>query len=394
MKKKGYSLLSVIIIIVVTAVVSGVTIGTILTKNSYLFIDEDLYTNDENLQEFLELYTKLKDDYYEDIDSKTLIDGAINGMLNEIGESYTTLLDENNATSLLETLNGTYEGIGITVVDHAVLNTVVGSPAEKSGILPGDIIKSVNGTDVTAMNSSEISTLITSSKENVTLVISRDGADLTFNLKIELLNIPVVSYKLIEGTNIGYMKVSIFSNNVSNEIETSLKTLKNGGMNSLIIDLRGNNGGYLEGAFNSASLFLKNGETIYYLETKNNKQEYKDKNENSENIPIVVLVNKGTASSAEILTAALKESYGATVVGNTTYGKGKVQHTYSLSNGTIAKYTSSKWLTPNGICIDGVGITPDYIIDNEFIYDTSSGSIVVTGINDLQYETAVKLLSQ
>lgn len=394
MRKKGYSLLSVIIIVVVTAVISGITIGTILTKNSYLFVDEDVYTNDENLQEFLKVYTKVKNEYYEDIDSKKLIDGAIDGMLSEIGESYTTLLDESSAANLMESLNGTYEGIGITIIDHEVLNTVVGSPAEKSGILPGDKIVSVNGTSVDTLTADEISKLIVNSKDSVVLVINRNDTELTFNLNIETLNVPVVSYKMINDTNIGYMKVSVFSNNVSSEIETSLKTLKNAGMRALIIDLRGNNGGYLEGAYNSASLFLEKDKVVYSLESKNKKEQYKDNNDKSENIPIVVLINKGTASAAEILTAALKDSYGATVVGNTSYGKGKVQHTYSLSNGTIAKYTSSKWYTPNGVCIDGKGIDPDVLVDNEFVYDTTDGTLVVTGIKDVQYETAVKLLSQ
>lgn len=392
MKKKGYSLLSVIIIIVVTSVVSGITVGTILTKNANII--NGSYINDKDLQEFLEVYSKLKTEYYEDVDTKKLIEGAIDGMLSTVDESYTTLMNEDETSMLDETLNGTYEGVGITISDHEVFNIVPGSPAEKSGVLSGDIIKSVNGTDVKDMNATEISELIKSQKDNVTIVFQRSETEYTVNLKITTLNVPVVTYQMINNTNIGYMKVSVFSSNVSNEIKTSLETLKNSGMKGLILDLRGNSGGYLEQGYASAALFTKKGTTIYSLKNKNGKEEFKDNDDNEENIPVVVLINQGTASSAEILTAALKDNYGATTVGTTSYGKGKVQHTYKLTDGTMAKYTSYLWLRPNGECIDGKGIKPDYEVDNEFVYDeASTESTLVIGVIDHQYETAKKLLS-
>lgn len=392
MKKKGYSLLSVIIIIVITSIASGLAIGTILTKNSFLFMDGTSIGDDKNLKDFLAVYNKIRTDYYESVDDKTLIDGAISGMLNEIGDSYTTLLNEDSASDLLQTLNGTYKGIGITITDQEVINTVVNSPAEKSGILPGDIIKSVNGVDVSNYKAGDISDLIADSPDKVTLVILRDNQEYTFNLEADVLDVPAVSYNVIDNTNIGYIKVSVFSKTVTKEMESALTNLKIQGINGLIIDLRGNNGGYLDGAKNSASLFIEKNKVIYSLSTKNGNTKYIDEDNTSETMPVVVLINKGTASSAEVLTAALKDSYNATIVGETSYGKGKVQYTYALSDGSIAKYTSSKWLRPNGECIDEVGITPDYMITNEYIFDQNNNTVVV-GIIDNQLQTAVKLLS-
>ena len=136
-------------------------------------------------------------------------------------------------------------------------------------------------------------------------------------------------------------------------------------IDGLIIDVRNNGGGYLKATNDVASLFLEKGEIIYTLESKNNKVIYKDETNVKTNYPIVVLINKGSASASEILAAALRESYGALLVGNKSYGKGLVQEVYKLDDGSMAKYSSAKWLTPKGDCVEGMGIIPDYDIDNE-----------------------------
>ena len=131
-------------------------------------------------------------------------------------------------------------------------------------------------------------------------------------------------------------------------------------MEKLIIDLRNNTGGYLDSAETTASLFLKKGKLIYSLEDKKSKEDYYDQTETSRDYPIVVLINNNSASSAEILAAALKDSYGAVLVGQTSYGKGKVQQTYDMEDGSMAKFTSARWLRPTGDCIDKKGIKPDF----------------------------------
>ena len=161
----------------------------------------------------------------------------------------------------------------------------------------------------------------------------------------------------------------------------ALKELETKNITSLIVDVRNNAGGYLTSAEEVSSLFLKSGKVIYSLEANGSKMSYADKTEEHRTYPIVVLINGGSASAAEILAAALKDSYGAILVGTKSYGKGKVQQVMSLNNGDSVKYTSAKWLTPSNICIDGTGIMPDYVVE----YDSESG-------HDYQLEKAKELL--
>ena len=191
---------------------------------------------------------------------------------------------------------------------------------------------------------------------------------------------------------VGYLSISSFSNTLAKQVESALDELESDGIESLIIDLRNNGGGLLTAAKDTASLFLEKGKAIYSLEgnDKNEKTKvYYDETSTSRNYPIVVLVNGGTASASEILTAALKDSYGATTVGTTTYGKGKVQQTKKLSDGSLVKYTTSRWLTPNNECIDEYGISPDYGIELEYQYDDEKN---ITGYTDTQIAKARSIL--
>ena len=186
--------------------------------------------------------------------------------------------------------------------------------------------------------------------------------------------------------------MAVFATNLPNEVNTILSRLEKQGMEKLIIDVRNDTGGYLDKAYEVSSIFTEKGKVIYsLLDRNNNKVDYKDTDDINKKYPIVILTNEATASAAEILTAALKDSYGATIVGKTTFGKGKVQHAYRLDTGGMVKYTSSNWLTPSGICIDEVGIKPDFEVDNQIIYDEESQEIIE--IFDNQLEKALELLS-
>ena len=187
---------------------------------------------------------------------------------------------------------------------------------------------------------------------------------MTYNFETEIrtLYIPALQYKMLDHS-IGYIYISSFSGTLKNQMIDALNYLENEGMESLIIDIRNNTGGYLFAAQEVASLFLEKGKTIYSLEEKDGIKEYKDETDEKRDYKIVLLQNEGSASASEILIAALKESYGATVVGTTSYGKGKVQQTYSLDDGSMVKYTSAKWLTPTGNCIDEIGISPDIYVE-------------------------------
>ena len=360
-KNKGFGLLGVIIIMLITALVSCVATGVIMLNNTSSSLTSNLnLTNDEDLQEFISVYETLLTKYYDEIDKKGMLEAAEEGMLDFLGDKYTTYLDDSEYQDILDDLSGTYNGIGVMIEGNKIINVTTDSPAEKAGIIANDIIVKINGNDVQLLSSEEIGNLIKNSEnESIELEINRNEEILLFSLKkVDLIN-PTISSQVIDGSNTGYIYIKNFSQNLSSQVETALKELENNKIDSLIIDVRDNSGGYLSAAEETASLFLEEGKRIYSLETSSNKYNYNDETKTKRTYPIVVLINNNSASASEILAAALKESYGATLVGIKSYGKGKVQQVVNS-----VKFTSAKWLTPNGNCIDGIGLTPDYNVVN------------------------------
>ena len=390
--KKGFNLLSVRIGICITSIISGLTTGVIVTnsyKNNLGLTYEDL-VNDESLNEFLEVYSSIINNYYEDVDTRAMIDSAVDGMLDYLGESYTTYLDKDATEELEERLSGSYRGIGIAVANKVIQSITSGTPAAESGLQVGDIITGVDGVDVTQKSNEELTDLIKETdKDSIKLTVQRGEETLTFDIGLATIPISAVNYQMLEN-NVGYLQMEIFSATLDEQVANALDDLENQGMQKLIIDLRNNTGGYLESAEATASLFLEKGKLIYSLENKDATAEYYDKTDENTSYPIVILINGQSASAAEILAAALKDSYGAVLVGEKSYGKGKVQQTYNLSDGSMAKYTSARWLRPNGDCIDGVGLMPDYIANLTYTYDDTGK---INGTIDTQLNKAIEVIS-
>ena len=390
--KKGFNLLSVIIVICITSIISGLTTGVIVTnsyKNNLGLTYEDL-VNDKSLNEFLEVYSSIINNYYEDVDTSAMIDSAVDGMLDYLGESYTTYLDKDATEELEERLSGSYRGIGIAVANKVIQSITSGTPAAESGLQVGDIITGVDGVDVTQKSNEELTDLIKKTdKDSIKLTVQRGEETLTFDIGLATIPISAVNYQMLEN-NVGYLQMEIFSATLDEQVTNALDDLENQGMQKLIIDLRNNTGGYLESAEATASLFLEKGKLIYSLENKDATAEYYDKTDENTSYPIVILINGQSASAAEILAAALKDSYGAVLVGEKSYGKGKVQQTYNLSDGSMAKYTSARWLRPNGDCIDGVGLMPDYIANLTYTYDDTGK---INGTIDTQLNKAIEVIS-
>ena len=356
---KGFNLISVIIIICITSVVSAVTAGIIVTNN-YNLSYSDL-SNDKELTDFIKAYSNIVNNYYEDVDKEKMLDSALNAMLNYLGDNYTTYLTDEQRKALEESLQGTYQGIGVEInKDRVITKVTKNGPAEAVGLQTGDKFMSIDGTKLNDTDGNAVGLLIRGTdKKAVDIVVDRNGEELTFNVKIGTIEEPAIVYGMQEN-NIGYIQISKFSRPLTSQMETALKELEANGMEKLIIDLRNNTGGYLDSAETTASLFLEKGKLIYSLEDKKSKEDYYDQTETSRDYPIVVLINNNSASSAEILAAALKDSYGAVLVGQTSYGKGKVQQTYDMEDGSMAKFTSARWLRPTGDCIDKKGIKPDF----------------------------------
>lgn len=381
---KGFNLISVIIIIFITSIASAITAGVIVTNN-YNLAYKGL-SNDKELNEFLKTYSNIINNYYDEIDKEKMIDSAINGMLNYLGDNYTTYLTKEQREDLEERLSGSYYGIGVTYNGTEIVDVTKNGPAEVAGLKAGDKFISVGGTDVREVPNA-IKALIQDAKgKTISIVVERDGEQLTFDVEVE--SIPSsVRYELLEN-KIGYMKIDIFSEPLTTQVEKALSDLESKGMEKLIIDLRDNSGGYLDSAETTASLFLKEGKLIYSLEDKNEKEDYYDKTQTSRDYPIVILINEKSASSSEILAAALKDSYGAVLVGEKSYGKGKVQQTIKLDDGSMAKYTSAKWLRPTGECIDEIGLTPDYEVSLTYETNEDGQQTVI----DTQLNKAIEVI--
>lgn len=384
---KGFNLISVIVIVCVTSIISAVTSGIIVTNNYNLSYKD--VAGDEELADFIKAYSNIINNYYEDVDKEKMLDSALDAMLEYLGDNYTTYLNEEQKEALEESLQGSYQGIGVEINSERVITKVMDDGSAKSaGLLAGDKFISVDGTNLNNSDGNAVGVLIRGSdKSSIDVVVERDGQELTFNVKITTIEEPAISYKLLDN-NIGYIQISKFSRPLTSQMEKALKELESGGMTKLIIDLRNNTGGYLDSAETTASLFLKKGKLIYSLEDKNNKEDYYDETNASRDYPIVVLINGNSASSAEILAAALKDSYGAVLVGQTSYGKGKVQQTYNLEDGSMAKYTSARWLRPTGECIDGKGLKPDFEVAQSIVTNENGEEVVV----DTQLVKAIEVI--
>ena len=394
-KYRGFNLPWVLGIVVVTSIISALTAGVVVYNNNRLSYDltyADL-ADDEDLNEFLTVYASILSDYYEDVDTGALLDQAIAGMMDYLGDDYSTYLDDESTAELFDSLSGEYEGIGVSISndDKSIVEVFADTPASKAGLQVGDIIIGFNDTDVSSMTATEVVNMIKNSSGSFNLTVLRGDEEITFTLKKETLLTPNIDYYMIDNTSIGYLSMETFSNTLATQVENALEELEAAGMTSLIIDLRDNTGGYLTAAIDVASIFLSKGDLIFSLQNQDEVTKYKDETKAHTEYDIVVLVNGNTASASEVVVAALKENYGATIVGETTFGKGKVQQTMQLDDGSMIKYTSAYWLTPSGECIDGVGITPDYIVSNTEITDEEGN---VTGIADAQLDKAIEILSK
>lgn len=385
--KLQLDILDLLIIIVITVTISCVFTGFILNfqyRKNIAYLNSEKVSS-EHITEFIDVYTEVVDNFYEEVDQNGMIEAALTGMMSYLEDNHSIYLDKEETDELSLTLDGSYQGMGVQAYGNIIVHIYENSPAEKAGLKLYDEIIEVNGVKIDINNGKKITESLKEDKEN-TIIVVRDKKELTFKINISTVYIKSTSEEVIEskGKRIGYITLSAFSLNSAEDFQNSLLELnKEKEIDSLIIDLRNNTGGYLNSASNIANIFLKKGKVIYSLESKDGVTTYKDKTKEFLKYKVVILVNSASASASEVLAAALKDSYGATIVGMTTFGKGSVQTTKKYGD-TMIKYTSAKWLRPNGECVDGVGITPDYEVEVE-IKDSVK--------YDKQLDKAIELLS-
>ncbi len=319
-----------------------------------------------DLSKLINVYDTISSNYYGELDKDKLIDNAIESMLSGTGDSFTTYTDEKETDNFIENIEGTYEGIGCMVSmdtdgNIVVVNVFENGPAQKAGIKEQDIIIKIDNQDYKGKTSEDMANYVKNNKnKKIKITILRDNKEQEITIVREKVQVPSVTGKVIEnaGKKIGYMDISIFSAVTYEQFKEQLKKIEKEKIQGLIIDVRDDTGGYLSAVTEITSLFLKKGQIIYQLEDNKKKEKIKDKTTESRNYPIAVLVNGSSASASEILAAAIKESYKGFVVGTKTYGKGTVQKTKKLSDGSMIKYTIQKWLTPDGNWIHEKGLDP------------------------------------
>lgn len=384
-KTATFNLIEVIVIIIMTSLVVSVSTGIIVYKNYYKI--DKTSSNKDYLKELEYAYNNILNSYVEKVDEKELTNAAIKGMYNYLGDPYTSYLDKDSTDNLMDRLKGEYKGIGVEIATNesgtVVMTVFENSPAEEAGIMVGDIITKVKGVDVNGKTTSEVSNMIKSTNGNVEIEVNRGGITKTLTLKVSTVSIKSVIKNKYDKT--GYLRIETFSNTTYKQFKESLETLEKDGIENLIIDVRNNGGGFLNSAVEIAELFVEKGKPIYGLQTKDKKEMYKDTTKEKRDYKVIVLINGGSASASEVLAAALKESYGATLLGTKSYGKGTVQDTSELESGGMIKYTTAYWLTPKGVTINEKGLTPDFEVTGSFKDD-------MTLENDVELQTAINNL--
>ncbi|MFJ5747036.1 S41 family peptidase [Peribacillus frigoritolerans] len=314
-------------------------------------------------------YDKIKDDYYEEVDEEKLVDGAINGMIKSLDDPYSAYMDKKEASSFHESISSSFEGIGAEIQEQdgqiMVVSPIKGSPAEKAGVKPNDIILSVDGKSVEGLSSSEAVLKIRGEKgTKVDLSISRAGESEPIELTIKRDTIPIETvYAEMLDDGVAKIQVTSFSEHTVQELKTALEEMSKKDMKGLVLDLRGNPGGLLDQAIEMASLFIPNGKVVLQVEDRSGKKDvYKSENDGELKIPVVVLIDDGSASASEIVAAAVSESADIPLIGVKSFGKGTVQQAKDFKDGSNFKYTVAKWLTPEGNWIHKKGIKPDITV--------------------------------
>lgn len=343
---------------------------------------------------FWEAWNVVHDQYVDQpIDDVELMRGAIRGMMEALGDKQTFYMDPIVYETETSSLQGEYEGIGAYVDTDGeyltIISPIAGSPAEMAGLRPGDKVIAIDGEDMTGVAPEQARLKVLGpAGTSVALRISREGEPqpLEFNITRARINIKSAEGKMLEN-DIAYVDINTFGDHTTAELRSTLDTLLKENPKGIIIDLRNNPGGYLHTSVEVASEFISDG-VVLYEQYGDGRRDVYDANGKGQatDLPIVVLVNEGSASASEILAGALQDYGRAKLVGVQSYGKGSVQNWVPLSNNQgAARVTIAKWLTPKERAIDGIGLTPDVVIE-------CSECTLTQTENDTQLQAAVETL--
>lgn len=333
--------------------------------------------NDKKIEEkvdfgiFWETWKLVEDKYkLEPLDYQKMVYGAISGMVNSLNDPYTVFLSPEDNKMFEQDMEGSFSGIGAEIGFRDKMLTIIAplkdSPAEKAGVLAGDIILKIDGKEIMKMSLDEAVRLIRGEKgTKVKLTISRNGLEKLKEIEItrDIIVINTVEWEM-KDNKIAYIRINQFKADTAAELDDKIDEMLLSESRGIILDLRNNPGGYLDVAIDVASRFMDKDKVVVVEDYGGKQNIHKtDGPKRFDNIPIIVLVNEGSASASEILAGAFRDNFGSKLVGKKTFGKGLVQEMERLKDGSALKITVAKWLTPNGTNINKNGIEPDFEVD-------------------------------
>ena len=335
--------------------------------------------------------------YLDEIDGQKVEDTMYTGMVAGLEDLYSVYYSKEELESMEESISGAYSGIGATLTQDpdtgelSVVSCFDGTPAQEAGLQPGDVITGWNVKSVEGIELSElVSKIKTDPEEQLTLEIERDGETLEVELTRREVQIPTVEYEMLDN-QIGYIRLVEFDEVTADQFKEALEDLENQNMEKLIIDVRNNPGGVLQVVCDMLDQLLPEGMIVYTEDKNGNRKEYTSDEEHQFTKPLAVLANENSASASEIFAGAIQDYGIGTIVGTTTFGKGIVQRTFYLSDGTGVKLTVAKYYTPKGHDIHKKGITPDVEIElDEELKNQSS----ISHEEDNQLQKAIEVLQE
>ncbi len=396
-KFKTYKIVMIVAIsMFITFMVTSLSLYTYFVKNP-LVITSKASKETTEISSKLARYREVIDKYYlGEIDEDDLIEGAIKGYVEGLGDPYTEYISKEDMEDYLSDTMGNFVGIGIYMIKNTeynkiqVLSTIKDSPAEKIGIQSGDLILSVNGVSYDSNGMTTASNNIKGEEgTTVTLEVLRGTQTLKYEIKREKVKVNKVEGKILSN-NIGYIEFTSFDDGTALDFKAKFEELNKRGIKSLIIDLRNNGGGIVDEALEIADYMTDKDSVILYEVDKNNNETIKkSKKDAIINMPIIILTNENTASASEILAGALKDLGKAKIVGTKTYGKGVIQQILKLSDGSGMKITIEEYQTPNKNKINKVGIEPDERVE---LPDTVESILNVKEEDDTQLKKAIEML--
>lgn len=367
MISKKRALIYSIILVIVTII--GTTMFQITLGNKVI-ISKDLYESYAKYNKLLGLEELIQEGYYKEVSGNNLVDGALKGLFEGLNDPYSQYYTADEFESLKEQTSGSFVGIGVYIGVNpennklTIISPIEGSPADKAGIKSGDIVLKVDGESVETKKIDDVIKHIKGKENtNVSLTVQRKAEELSFDIKRETIVTKSVSNEVMDN-NIGYLRIKSFDENTYKEFKKNLSALESKGVKGLVIDLRDNPGGLLDVCVDIADDLIGKGTIVYTKDNTGNKEYYKS-DDKQVDMPIAVLINGGSASASEILTAALVDNNKAIAIGETSFGKGLVQSVKGLKDGTGYKLTTAQYFTPNGDYINGKGITPKIKETNE-----------------------------